>query len=257
MLLLCVSVVHPLWKLGGAAVSGEVWKNDDVATRFLTERSAVIPDRARQLEVLLRLLRSASPQPRRILDLGAGDALLLATTLEAFPEVIGLALDFSPPMRDQTRGRLAVFGKRATVVEADLTTPDWRRSVSGPFDAVVSGFAIHHLTHDRKRVLYAEIFDLLSPGGTFVNCEHVASPSARIESLFNDAMSEHLWQRRRDAGEAATVEQVRHEYVTRQDQTSNILAPVEEQCAWLRHIGFRDVDCFWKYFELAVFGGTR
>src|SRR5215469_15774641 len=86
----------------GTVVSGDVWKRDDVATRFLTERSAVIPDRARQLEVTLRLLRSAAPL-RRILDLGAGDAVLLATALEAFPEASGLALDFSPPMLDQAR----------------------------------------------------------------------------------------------------------------------------------------------------------
>jgi len=238
-------------------VSGEVWKNDEVATRFLTERSAVIPDRARQLEVVLRLLRSASPPPCRILDLGAGDALLLATALEAFPEASGVALDFSLPMLEKARRRLAVFGARATLVEADLTTPDWHRAVSGPFDAVISGFAIHHLPHERKRALYAEIFDLLSPGGTFINCEHVASPSARIERLFNDAMSEHLWQRRCERGEAVTLQQVRQEYVTRQDQAANILVSVEEQCRWLREIGFTDVDCCWKYFELAVFGGRR
>ena len=27
--------------------------------------------------------------------------------------------------------------------------------------------------------------------------------------------------------------------------------------AALRAAGFKDVDCFWKYFELAVFGGNR
>jgi hypothetical protein len=26
---------------------------------------------------------------------------------------------------------------------------------------------------------------------------------------------------------------------------------------WLRECGFVDVDCFWKYFELALFGGFR
>jgi hypothetical protein len=37
----------------------------------------------------------------------------------------------------------------------------------------------------------------------------------------------------------------------------NILAPVEEQCRWLRLIGFADVDCFLKVFELALFGGRK
>src|SRR5262249_49843850 len=153
----------------------EVWKRPDVATAFLDGRSVQIPDRPRQLEVLLRLLRSAPRPPRRVLDLGAGDALLLATVLAAFPDAVGVAVDFSPPMLEQARSRLAAFGQRAAVAEADLGTPVWLKAVEGPFDAVISGFAIHHLPHDRKRILYAEVFGLLAEGGIFVNCEHVAS----------------------------------------------------------------------------------
>ena len=52
-------------------------------------------------------------------------------------------------------------------------------------------------------------------------------------------------------------EEVRREYVSRSDRADNILALVEDQCGWLRDIGFQDVDCFWKYFELAIFGGRR
>ena len=57
----------------------DIWKDRDVAKAFLTERSTVIPDRPRQLEVLLRVLRLFCPQARRILDVGTGDGLLLAT----------------------------------------------------------------------------------------------------------------------------------------------------------------------------------
>ena len=35
------------------------------------------------------------------------------------------------------------------------------------------------------------------------------------------------------------------------------MASVEDQCEWLREIGFADVDCFFKVFELAVFGGRK
>jgi ubiquinone/menaquinone biosynthesis C-methylase UbiE len=235
----------------------EVWKQRDVAAGFLTERSLLIPDRQRQLDVLLRVLRFAPRPPRRVLDLGAGDAILLASVLEAFPHAAGVALDFSPLMLEQARGRLATFGTRAEVVEADLGTPAWLRAAPGPFDAVVTGFAIHHLPDERKRALYQEIYDLLSEGGAFVNCEHVASATPHLESLFEDAMTEHLWRRRRERGEEVSLEEVRKEFLQRPDRAANILAPVEDQCAWLRAAGFRDVDCFWKYFELAIFGGLR
>jgi SAM-dependent methyltransferase len=238
-------------------MTAEVWKRADVAAVFLDEHSLLIPDRQRQLEVLLRLLRSWPHEPRRLLDLGAGDAVLLATALEAFPQATGVAVDFSPLMLERARQRLAAFDGRAATAEADLGSPAWRQAVAGPFDAVLSGFAIHHLPDGRKRALYGEVFDLLAEGGLFVNCEHVASPTPAVERLFDDAMSEHLWQRRRERGEDVPLEQVRQEFLTRPDRAANILASVEEQCWWLREVGFRDVDCYWKYFELAIFGGRR
>jgi ubiquinone/menaquinone biosynthesis C-methylase UbiE len=234
----------------------EVWKNRDVAAAFLNERSLLIPDRARQLDVLLRVPRHAERPPRRVLDLGCGDAILLATVLQAFPDATGVGVDFSPLMLEQARARLKAFGKRATTVEADLGTPEWR-VVAGPFDAVVTGFAIHHLTDARKRALYEEIHCLLNPGGVFLNAEHVSSATPRVEAMFDDAMAEHLFQRRRERGETVTFEQVKRDLLERPDRAANILAPVETQCAWLREIGFRDVDCYWKYFELAIFGGVR
>ena len=73
----------------------------------------------------------------------------------------------------------------------------------------------------------------------------------------SSAVSEHLWRRRQQRGEVVSFEEVRTEYVSRPDRADNILALVEDQCGWLRDIGFLDVVCFWKYFELAVFGGRR
>lgn len=235
----------------------EIWKDRDVAGAYVTGRSVLIPDRKRQLEVLLRVARSFCPQPRQVLDLGSGDGILLAICLDAFPSARGVAIDFSPLMLEQARQRLSAFGTRATTREGDLQLATWKDGLTGPVDLIVSGLAIHHLTHERKQAIYAEIYHLLSPGGVFLNCELVSSPTPRIEGIFDDVMSEHLYQQRKEKGETVTPEQARRDYVERPDRAANILAPVEDQCAWLRQIGFREVDCFWKYFELTVFGGVR
>ena len=56
--------------------------------------------------------------------------------------------------------------------------------------------------------------------------------------MFDDAMSEHLYLRRKEKGEDVTLEQVHREYLQRPDRAANILAPLEDQCRWLREIGF-------------------
>ena len=234
-----------------------IWKNREVAAAFLDEHSLHVPDRQRQLEVMLRVLGFAQTRLGRILDLGAGDAIILATVLEAFPQATGVALDFSSLMLERARDRLARFGDRAAIAEANLESPSWSSAVEGKFDAILSGLAIHHLSDERKRSLYEEIYDVLSRGGVFLNLEHISSPTPLVEEMFNEAMAEHLYMRRRERGEDVTPEKVKRDFLERPDRAANILAPVEAQCEWLREIGFVEVDCFWKYFELAIFGGLR
>ena len=94
----------------------------DVAAAFLDERSLIIPDRPRQLEVLLRVFRFMSRPPQRILDLGAGDGLLLGAVLEAYPEASGVAVDFSPLMLEQAKQRLATQ-------TTSLTPQSWQDEV--------------------------------------------------------------------------------------------------------------------------------
>jgi hypothetical protein len=141
----------------------------------------------------------------------------------------------------------------------DLGAPAWIAPVRprGPFDVVVSGFAIHHLPDARKRALYGEVFDLLGPGGLFVNLEHVASASAWGEAISDDRIVDALYAHHAATAPGRTRAEIAAEYHHRPDKAANVLAPVEAQCAWLRALGFVEVDCFFKLFELAVFGGRK
>ncbi len=48
-----------------------------------------------------------------------------------------------------------------------------------------------------------------------------------------------------------------HVMLERLERANLILAPLDDQCQWLREIGYIDVDCFFKAFELAIFGGRK
>ncbi len=126
-----------------------------------------------------------------------------------------------------------------------------------PFNLVLSGLAIHHLPDGRKKELYQEIFDMLTPGGLFVNLEHVAPKSEWAKQAFDDFFVDSLWSHHQKRGGTKTRDAVGKEWYHRPDKTENTLASVEVQCQWLQEIGFVDVDCFFKVFQLALFGGKK
>ena len=208
-------------------MSAPEWTSAEHVRRYLG-RADEYRHRAEGESVLLDHVPRGTP---RILDLGTGDGRLLALLEADRPAMLGVGLDFSALMLDAARERFA-GDERIEIVEHDLAEP---LPAVGRFDAVVSSMAIHHLEHERKRSLYAEVFELLEPGGTFANFEHVASPSHRLHLAFYAAIDEPL----------------EHE------DPSDRLLDVESQLAWLREIGFVDVDCYWKWLEMAVIIGVR
>jgi len=163
------------------------------------------------------LLAHVPRNVRRILDLGTGDGRLLALLLIDRPQASGVALDFSPTMLQLAQERFA-DNPQVSVIAHNLNEalPEL-----GRFDAVVSSFAIHHCSHERKHSLYAEIFARLEPGGIFCNLEHVASSTPRLHEQFLHAIG----------------------YTLETEDPSNQLLNVETQLGWLRSLGFTDVDC--------------
>jgi tRNA (cmo5U34)-methyltransferase len=235
-----------------------VWKSESVVAYYL-ERKASRPFLREQLDVMLTVIKGLGRPVNRFMDLGCGDGILAALILEEFPDSDGVLVDHSPPMLNAAEKELAGFASRIHLCEADYGQATWMRSVQqyAPLDLVVSGFSIHHQPDASKRRLYGEIFELLRPGGMFVNQEHVASPTERLADLWDqirvDSLYELAVQRKLNKTRAA----VEKEYFERPDREANLFSPVETQCHWLREIGYVDVDCFFKYFELAVFGGCR
>ena len=166
--------------------------------------------------------------PTSVLDLGCGDGRLAALVLDACPSIErAVAVDASPPMLAAARERFAGDG-RVTVVEADLNDPIVG---FGTFDVVVSGFAIHHVEHDRKQTLFAEIASILEAGGTFANLEVVDLATPALEDEFHRRIE-------RPSGDP-----------------EDRCAPVEAQLTWMRAAGLVEVDCLWRWWGFALLVG--
>jgi tRNA (cmo5U34)-methyltransferase len=218
-----------------------------------------MPLAAEQIEVMMRLISVAQKPVTNFLDLGCGDGILAAAILEKYPEARGVLLDFSDPMIKAAREKLKDYVSNLDFMTLDYADSYWLDSVGkmAPFDVIVSGFSIHHQPDKKKQELYVEIYNLLKPGGIFLNIEHVSSPTRWIESVFEDYFIDSSYNMHLAENSQKTRSQVAEEFYNRPDKEANILAPVEIQCDWLRGIGFTDVDCYFKIFELAVFGGRR
>ena len=122
-----------------------LWDSAEHALGYL-QRADSIPHRADGERTLLEFI---APATKRILDLGTGDGRLLALVKLNCPQAEAVAVDFSPTMLDAVRNRFAA-DRSVTVVSHNL---DYPLPSLGGFDAVISSFAIHHLTHERKRAL--------------------------------------------------------------------------------------------------------
>lgn len=202
------------------------WQSDSKVREYV-ERVGRLPARLTGETELLDAL--ASPV-RRVLDLGCGDGRLAALVMDAHAEVeVAVALDRSPPMLDAARARFA-GDPRVTVAAYDMDDP---LPPAAPYDAVVSGFAIHHLSHARKRALFREIHAALRPGGVFANLEVVecATPALQAEFFARIGRAE--------------------------GDPEDVCAPVEPQLEWMRAAGFTDVDCQWRWRGFALLVGRR
>jgi SAM-dependent methyltransferase len=209
-------------------VAGEEWTQDEEKVSGYLGLADEFPHR---LEGEGVLLEQVPLEVRRVLDLGTGDGRLTAMLRVDRPELLATGLDFSALMLERARRRFA-GDERIELLEHDLSRP---LPQLGRFDAVVSSFAIHHLEDERKRELYREVLELLEPGGVFANFEHVASPNERLHRAFFEAID-------------VPVEEA---------DPSDRLLDVETQLGWLRELGFADVDCYWKWLEMALLIGVK
>jgi len=217
----------PLLRIFIMSRSAKEWSSPQNALAYLNVADN-LPHRSEGESVLIDHLPENT---KRVLDLGTGDGRLIRLIKANQPDIEAVALDVSPTMLKSARDHFA-NDLRVKITEHDLSQP---LPDLGYFDAIVSSFAIHHLKHERKHKLYEEIYDIINPTGVFCNLEHVASPSVELHVRFLNAIG----------------------YTPEKEDRANRLLPMEIQLGWLRDTGFVEVDCYWKWLEMALLIGYK
>jgi tRNA (cmo5U34)-methyltransferase len=228
-----------------SGATGAHWQRTELAEEFLEHRQQLLPMLDVQEDLVRRMFERHGRPLRRFMDIGAGDGAMSQLVRSIAPGAEAVLVDFSEPMLARAGTRLGAGGW--TAVRGDLSTPAWQESLpDGPYDAAVSSYAIHHLTSERKRALFAEVFDLLAPGAMFVNMD-VVKIGGPLAGLFDEQIHANAAATRtgHDHGEPFD------------DHSEDRPDPAEDQLAWLREAGFQDADVQFKWAEGAIFGATK
>jgi tRNA (cmo5U34)-methyltransferase len=225
------------------------------AEDYVSTADAIIVERQRTIKLLADIFRYHFGERTglQVLDLGGGDGVITEYLHERYPDNAFTLLDGSADMLEKAQQRLdgrdTIFIQQTFEEYLDAPPKDQR------YDFIFSSNAIHHLDFVDKSRLYAKLFRELAFGGAFVNIDVVKAASEHSErwqfAMWEDWMNERLAQIGGEVGAHDGLPEVA------KAKPENKPSGLFEQLELLGQIGFRDVDCFYKYGVFAMFGGTK
>ena len=214
---------------------------DSRATNYDDNRRYLIPNFDEFYSIGVDALICSKADPR-VLDLGGGTGLLTLFLLRRYPKARVTLLDFSEEMLTIARER---YQDNPNI---DFAVGDYRFcSLEGPFDIVISGLSIHHLSFEEKQELTDSIYQLLSSAGEFLNVDLAKGENEQIEQEMHRRLDDFLF-------ENLTEEQVQG---FRDSQLLDIPITINEQFDLMRKSGFTVVDCLYRYWIYGVFYGQK
>lgn len=179
----------------------------------------------------------------RVLDVGAGTGLLSGLIWAQRPDAQLTLMDVSEAMLAMARQRFA--GDSAI----DYAMVDFiDDALLGNYDVVVSALALHHTPQPKLKAVFEKIYGALKSGGIFINADQVLGNTPE-----NEAAYERVWRAAVVANGitpevlAGAIERMKA------DRT----ATLDDQLAWLREVGFQQVECWFKEYRFAVYSGVK
>jgi tRNA (cmo5U34)-methyltransferase len=230
------------------------WAVSEFSQNYRDAADIFLPFRRQFIDMAKTFYREYVSQNTKasILDLGCGDGLFIQELLKSFTPAKVRLVDGSNEMLNAAKERLGehanCFFSQASFQELLANDP-----FNETYDFVYSSLAIHHLSFEEKITLYTYIYHHLSVDGCFVNYDVVLPPSEKLERCYMSLWRQ--WIKRSPViDEHKDLMGIPEEYKGNRD---NIPDTLESQLRALEKIGFKDVDCYFKYGIFSLFGGFK
>ena len=232
------------------------WSRAEFTRQYRDNADIYIVERKRLLEIMGSFYRYfiVNKKNNDILDLGCGDGIITHKLLEIDKLMSATLIDGSEDMLNKAKERLKGFNN-VHYIQASFQEVLDKDMLRGDFDFIVSSLAIHHLTMDEKKEFFKKIYSHLHPGGCFMNIDVMLAPTEAIEQWYMQLWKEWINERKTILGIKDNVfDDIMRRYKVLEENRPDTL---DDQLNALREIGFKDVDCCYKYGIFAVYGGRK
>jgi tRNA (cmo5U34)-methyltransferase len=234
------------------------WQGRERAQKYEQRADLVLPKRQEMLSLIVQLIPFGRDQPLRVLDLGTGTGVPAQRVLQDFPKANVICVDKSAEMMDIGCAKLAEYNDRVRFVQADLKDPAWNNGLPDKFDAIVSALAFNLLTDRAKQRLFAQLYEMLEPRGCLVFSDRLRAADEAIDRFYLDQWMNFIVRQTREVlDKEVTLETVEARQRSLDEAAGVKSATLEDILAWLKQANFAQVECYWKYFQWAVFGASK
>lgn len=189
-------------------------------------------------------LSDESKNVKSILDIGAGTGLMSALFAKKYPDANITLVDFSEPMLNKARERFK-GNEKIYYLQADFSTVNFEEE---KYELIVSGLAIHHLSHELKKVLFQKIYSALKPNGLFINADQVKGATDFSERIYKENWRNHVLN-------SSLTDEEKDSAFKR--VSLDIMSPLNDQLKWLHDAGFNEANNYYQYYNFVVFAAKK
>ena len=205
----------------------------------------LIPYYEQMLDALIAALPFNQSQAIRVIDLGCGTGTIAKRIKDVYPQANITCVDIADKMLQVAQTKLGV-GEDVRYQIANFENYEF----DSIYDVAISSLALHHLVSDDDKIkFYKKIYSCLSPGGVFYNADNVLGSGSHLQGLYIEKWREYMSRQ-------ISIEEIEQKWIPKhyvEDHPADLIS----QLTWLHDIGFIQIDIIWKYYNFAVYGGSK